>query len=225
MKSQTKTTLVIGAVVAASFANATIMIDDFTSGAGSNSLSTGTTYYSQAGTMLGGDRVGSITVTGNAFGLDVSVDTIAGIMSMNSQSGVDALLTTNYGYNLVSPVSTSFEDLNMDFSGENQFEIRTVSRDGDLRIDFLVRNSPNSFVTVSKFLVGSAINTPEVVTWDFSEFAGVDFSNVDQVLVRFDTANSGDVAVDYIKAVPEPATLTILGAAAALAAARRKRKS
>jgi hypothetical protein len=113
----------------------------------------------------------------------------------------------------------------MDFSGENQFEIRTVSRDGDLRIDFLVRNSPNSFVTVSKFLVGSAINTPEVVTWDFSEFAGVDFSNVDQVLVRFDTANSGDVAVDYIKAVPEPATLTILGAAAALAAARRKRKS
>lgn len=225
MKKQLTLILTATSILAAGSANALIMIDDFTSGAGSNSLSTpGTVYYSQAGTMIGGDRVGSITVTGNAFGLDVEVDTAAGIMSMNSQSGVDAVLTTNYGYQLMSPTSTAFDDLNMDFSGENQFQIRTISRDGDLRIDFLVRNSPNSFVSVSKTLLGSSINTPELVTWNFSEFAGIDFSNVDQVLVRFDTANSGDVAVDYIQAVPEPATLTILGAAAALAAARRKRK-
>ncbi|MFM9874733.1 MAG: PEP-CTERM sorting domain-containing protein [Fimbriimonadaceae bacterium] len=223
MKSQLKSALLISATVAATFANATVMIDDFNTGAASSSLSSGFQYFSQAGSMVGGDRIVFISVTSNAFGLNMAVDTSVGVLSINSQSGVDGLGAVAYGLNLVNPTSTSFDDLNLNLSGENQFKIRTLSRDGDLTIRVNVRNGNGTNFTVSQTLFGSSINTAEDTFFNFASFTGVNFADVDQIQVDFDTANSGDVAVDYIQAVPEPATLTILGAAAAIAAARRRR--
>lgn len=223
MKKQFAAILTVSAVLGASSANALVMIDDFTTGAASSSLNAGSQYFSQAGSMVGGDRVVFIQIVSNTFGLDMDVDTNAGVLSLNSQSGVDGLGAVAYGLNLVSPTSTSFDNMNLDLSGESAFEIKTLSRDGDLKVDVLVRNSPNSYVMSTQTLFGSSINTPEVLTFNFSSFTGVNFADVDQILVRFDTSNSGDVAVDYIQAVPEPATLAVLGAVAAVAA-RRKRK-
>ncbi len=224
MKSQLKSALLISATVAATLANANVMIDDFNSGAASSSINTGFQYFSQAGTMVGGDRIVFIGITSNAFGLEMAVDTGLGVLSINSESGVDGLGAVGYGLNLTSPTSTAYDDLNLDLSGESQFKIRTLSRDGDLVIRVNVRNGNGTNFTVSQTLLGSSINTPEDTFFNFSAFTGVNFADVDQIQVDFDTANSGDVAVDFIEAVPEPATLTVLGAAAAIAAARRRRR-
>lgn len=217
-----KALIAILAVASVGVANANIMIDDFNTGSATSTINSGFQYFSQNGSMVGGDRVVYAEVGSNAFGLDLSVDTITGVLSVNSQSGVDGLAAVAYGLNLVSASSTSFDNLNLDLSGESAFNVTTLSRDGDVDIRFSVRTSPNTYIHVTKSLVGSAINTPEVVTFNFSEFTGANFADVDQILVRFDTANSGDIAIDSIEAVPEPATMVVL-AAAALAAARRRK--
>lgn len=221
MKKALITTIVIGTV---GVANASIMIDDFNSGSASSSINSGFQYFSQNGTMLGGDRVVYAEVGSNAFGLDLSVDTLTGVLSVNSQSGVDGLAAVGYGFNLVSPASTAFDNLNANFTAQGAFKITTLSRDGDVDIRFSVRTSPNSYIHVTKSLLGASINTPEVVYFDFTEFTGANFADVDQILVRFDTANSGDIAIDSIEAVPEPATMVVLASAALAAAARRRRK-
>lgn len=224
MKAQFTLITTLTALLAAASAHALVMIDDFTTGAASSSLSSGSQYFMQNGSMIGGTRVVFIAVTNNAFGLSLDVDTNSGALSINSQSGVDGLGAVGYGLTMTGPNSTSYNDLNLDLSGEDRFEIRTVSRDGDLTIRMNVRNGNGTNFTVSQTLFGSAINTPELTTFLFSSFTGVNFADVDQIQVDFDTANSGDVAVDYIQAVPEPATMAVLGMAAAIAAARRKRK-
>ncbi|ARU41736.1 hypothetical protein CCB80_11530 [Armatimonadetes bacterium Uphvl-Ar1] len=212
------------AILAAGVANAYVMIDDFSTGAVNNTITSGTSYTSQNGTMLGGDRIVYMEVLSNAFGLGLSVDTAMGALTINSQSGVLGVSSVNYGLNLTGPSNTAWDDLNFDFSGETAFRVNTLSRDGDLTIVFQVRSSPNNFVAVSKTLTGSSINIPESTVFNFSEFAGVNFSNIDQIYVDFYTSNTGDVAVDSIEAVPEPATMVVLASAALAAAARRRRK-
>lgn len=223
MNINIKSALVIGSVVAASAANANIMIDDFSTGNVSNSLTTGFQYWMSAAAVPGGDRLTYVEVQNNAFGLQMEVDVVTGIFSVNSESGVDGIGAVGYGYNLVNPTSTSFDDLNLNLSSENAFAIRSLSRDGDVAIRVTVRSGANSF-SVTQNLVGSAINVPTINTFNFSSFTGINFADVDQIVVDFDTANSVDIAVDYIEAVPEPGTMAVLGAAAAIAAARRRRK-
>lgn len=216
--------LSVSAILAAGVANAYIMIDDFSTGPVNNTITSGTSYSSQNGSMIGGDRIVYMEVQSNLFGLGLSVDTAMGALTINSQSGVLGVSSVNYGLNLTGPSNTAWDDLNFDFSGETAFRVNTLSRDGDLTIVFQVRNSPNSFVAVSKTLTGSSINIAESTVFNFSEFAGVDFSNIDQIYVDFYTSNTGDVAVDSIDTIPEPATMVVLASAALAAAARRRRK-
>ena len=61
-------------------------------------------------------------------------------------------------------------------------------------------------------------------TWLFSEFTGVSFADVDQVYLELDTAASGDVTIDAIRAVPEPMTMGLLALGLAGVAARKRRK-
>lgn len=224
MKSQLTFLATFAAILAVAPANALVMIDDFSSGAASSSLTSGSQYFMQNGTMVGGKRVVFIQVTSNAFGLSLDVDTNSGALSINSQSGVNGLGAIGYGLTMTGPNSTAYSDLNLNLSAENRFEIRTLSRDGDLTVRMNVRNGNGTNFTVTQTLLGNSVNTPELLTFNFSSFTGVNFADVDQIQVDFDTADSGDVAVDYVQAVPEPATMAVLGAAAALAAARRRRK-
>lgn len=225
MKTYLNAILFSGAVLTAGSANAYILIDDFTTGAMTGSVTSGTTYFNGVGTMLGGDRLAELVVQPpNVFNLSFEIDSNAGVLAINSQSGVDGIATIGYGYNYINSTSFSTDDLNLNLTGENAFNLQLLSRDGDLTITFGVITTSGPNVSVSQTLLGSSINTPELVTFNFSSFVGANFADVDQIYVSFDTSNTGDVAVSSIEAVPEPATMAILAGAAALAASRKRKK-
>ena len=76
---------------------------------------------------------------------------------------------------------------------------------------------------ITKNLPGNMVNTPMTLTYNFSEWSTINFADIDQILVEFNTQVSGDLTIDSIEAVPEPATMTLLAGALALAARRKKR--
>lgn len=214
----------LGAVVPAS---ALIVIDDFTSGAVNMSISSGSSIMFQNGTMLGGDRYTELLVQSNGFGLEYSVDAAAGTLSVSSQPQVDGIATLGYGY-ADNGGSAIFDNLNWDFSGESLFEIDVLSNDQDAVITIALRSTtsnPNTIIMSSKNISGGLVNTPTTLTWSFADFAGVDFTDIDQILVEIETGESGDITLSEIRAVPEPATLVALSMGAAALVARRRKKA
>jgi len=223
MKTYLNAILFTGAVVAASSANAFVLIDDFSSGAFSGSITSGTQFFNSVGTMVGGDRVAALNVQSNAFGLSFNVDANAGVLTLNSQSGVDGRAQIGYGFDYVDPNTVVDSDLNLDLSGESAFNLNLLSRDGDTMVTVFVVGSSGS-ASSSQMLLGSSINTPEVVSFSFASFGAFNFADVDQVFFEIDTSNTGDVAITSFEAVPEPATMAILAGAAAIAASRKRKK-
>lgn len=207
-------------------ASAVIVIDDYDSGAGSGSITSGSGYFFQNGTMIGGDRLTYLNITGNQFGLSFDVDAQAGVMSLTKQSGVAGIGQVRYGY-MPSGQTSAFQDMNWDFSGENQFCVTVLANDlaGMLRLRLRSSSANGGTFMISNKNIAGGINTPTVVTWDYSEFAGMDFTDIDQVVLEVATAEGGDITFDNLKAVPEPTTMIALGAGAALLAARRKKKA
>lgn len=217
--------LFLGVVALVGTSSAVTLVDDFTTGAANFGINTGTVVNFQNGSMLGGDRMVQLTVTNNNFGLELSINSAAGTFSVNSQPAVDGYAQLGYGYMDNGSGGASFDDLNFDLSGENGFEIDVVSSDEPAVITIAVRSAsnPNNIVMVSKNVAGNMVNSNQLISWNFSEFAGVDFTNVDQVLVEIETGESGDITIGEVRAVPEPSILLGIGAAAALLM-RRKRK-
>lgn len=204
-----------------------LVLDDFSTGSGSYSTTTGTFYANDAGSMVGGDRTLQMTVESNLYGLLFSIDISSGVLSFNSQSGVDALGVLGYGYS-VTGQTVSLEDMNLDLSDQTAFQVELISRDSPATVGIVLRSSSGDggFHYLPMLLTGSAINTTQVLTFNFADFnAGVNFSDIDQIDLVFDTSNTGDLAITNFEAVPEPATMLALGAGAALIAAKRRRKA
>lgn len=219
--------LVLSAVSAAVASQALIVIDDFSTGAVNMTTNGATMYSFQNGSMVGGDRFTELNVSGNQFGLQYAVDTTTGLLSVSSQPGVDGNTKLGYGY-LDTGTGAGFDNMSFDFSGESRFEIDVFSNDLPATITIALRNSVfngGTILMVTKNVAGGMVNTPQTITWDFTEFGGFPFNDVDQILVDIETAESGDITLDEIRAVPEPGTMIALGAGAALLASRRRRKN
>ncbi len=219
--------LAIGAIsLSAVAANALIMVDDYNTGGGSGSINSGSGYFFQNGTMIGGDRLNYLEITGNNIGLSFDVDVLSGIISMSKQPGVSGIGQVRYGYQ-PSGQTSAFQDLNMNFSGENQFKVTVLSNDlvGNLRLRLRSSSANAGMFLISTKAIAGGINSPTDVTWDYSEFAGMNFSDIDQVILEVATGTGGDIAFDNLRAVPEPATMILLGGAAVAALARKRRKA
>lgn len=219
--------LALGSLTLAAIqANAIIMVDDYNSGSGSGNINSGTGYFFQNGTMVGGDRLNYLEVTGNNIGLSFDVDVLSGIISFSKQPGVSGIGQVRYGYQ-PSGNTSAFQDMNMDFSGENQFKVTVLSNDlaGNLRLRLRSNTSNGGMFYISSKAIAGGINTPTDVTWNFSEFSGLNFADIDQVVLEVATATGGDIAFDDLRAVPEPASMIILGGAAVAALARKRRKA
>ena len=223
LKSLTTLACLAAAFVSTQAAFALTMIDDFSSGSANMSISTGNQTIFANGTMVGGDRMMYAQVLGNLFGLSFDVDVQTGTLSVTSQSGVDGLAQFGYGY----AAGPSFQDMNLNLSSETGFNMMVLSNDQPATVTIAVRSTqqnPSSMIAVTKNLAGNMVNTPNLVSWNFSEFAGFNFSDVDQILVEINPTNSGDVTIDWVSAVPEPASMIAIAAGAGLLAARRRRK-
>jgi hypothetical protein len=224
MKNILTLSALAGLSVVAGVAQASSLVfDDYDTGAGSVS---GTGYAFQNGAMLGGDRLMRSAVESNAFGLEFEVDAITGRLSVSSQPGVNGYAQLGYGYQDLGS-TFGFQDLNFDASAYNAFEILVLSNDEPTNITISVRSTqqnPSTLITVTKSLPGGNVNTPTLLTYNFADFTGFNFNDIDQVYVEIDPSTSGDVTIDYFKAVPEPATMSLLAVAAAGFAARRRRK-
>ena len=76
---------------------------------------------------------------------------------------------------------------------------------------------------MTKSIPGNQVNTPFMMTVGFNEFSGINFNDIDQMVVRFDTGASGDLTLTSLEAVPEPGTMIALGLGAAMAARKRRK--
>jgi hypothetical protein len=208
-------------ILAAVPASALVVIDDFSSGAVAQSITSGSLLDFQNGTMSGGDRGLKMEVTSNAFSLSYQVNTVTGTFNVSSQAGVDGYTQIGYGY-FNNAGAFAFQDLNLDLSGEDRFEMDILSHDQPVSVTMSLR-SAGATQMITKNLPGNMVNTPMTLTYNFSEWTTINFADIDQILVEFNTQVSGDLTIDSIEAVPEPATMTLLAGALALAARRKKR--
>ena len=215
------TLITLTAITTAAFAQV-VTIDDFNTGAYNRNITTGSITERQTGSMLGGQRLVTTTVESNAFGLQIQSDVVGGAYSLSSQPQVDGLSQLRYGFGLTGSTITN-SDLNANFSNQNAFRFNFLSSDAAGTLTMAVRSGGGSFVTRSVSFPGNSVNVPFTREIAFSDFGGgVNFADIDQMILTLDTAASGDVTLGSFEAVPEPGTMAVLTGLALAAARRRK---
>lgn len=217
--------ITLGLLVVAGVANASVIIDDFTSGTYHQTITSGSVTEFQAGTMLGGSRYATTQVDTNVFGLELGTDIELGNYTLSAQSGVNGQGQLGYGYQDNAGTAVQ-QDMNADLSTENQFKLDFISSDLPGTYTIGVRSSSSNggnFATYTGAFQGSSVNAPFTETVNFSEFSGFNFGDVDQITFNFNSDISGDVSLSGLQAVPEPTSMVILATASAMALRRRKK--
>ncbi len=216
--------IMLGLLAVAGAANA-IVIDDFSTGEYHKSITELESHQPQAGSMLGGYRATQMQVISNTFGLELSTDIVGGAYTLSAQSGVDGTGRVGYGFTDVGGVVVA-QNLNANLSADSAFKLNFLSSDLPGTYTIAVRSSNGingDYVSYTGNFEGNSVNTPFSKTIEFSQFAGMNFSDVDQILVTIDSGLSGDVSLSSIETVPEPASMAILAVAGAFIARRRKK--
>ena len=180
------------------------------------------TYTQSAATVPGGNRVVGQEISVNLFGLTHAAVVTNGVFVSASKSGVTAQAAVGYGYDNQGDPGT---DLNLDLSAYNAFTWTVLSNDNPANMRMFLRSNGVDSNDVTKVIAPNMVSTSQTITFDFSDFIGVDFSDIDQIAMVIDGTSDADTVVDTFEAVPEPGTMIALGAGLAAIAARRKRKT
>lgn len=219
-----KTILGLGALFCTCYAHA-IMIDDFTTGAYSGSLGTGSIIVQQTGTMIGGQRDLLMAISANPYSQQLN-QTIGGGMSITSTgTGIMARIGLQYDdFDVENPIGSTFNSGNgfpfLDLTGQTiRLDFLANDRDLATRIELA-----GSGVSAYNWVIAGNQDVPFTVDIPVSLFTGnVNIAHVDLVTVYFDTRPAGDFALGSLQAVPEPTTFVVIACAAGLMFAGRKR--
>lgn len=207
-----------------------LIIDTFSDGNVSLVVSNGAGLASlDPATVLGGSRatwIGQTTFTGNRTStLDIS----GGAFSIDNSINTTSTSSLGYGVTSVANNGTFSSSSNASFNlaGLNTFRFHFEAADQPLAVEvLLVMDNGAGFEVLTKTVAGGQFS-PFIVDLgpaDITNSGGtITYGDVDQLRISFYTSNAGDFALDQIEAVPEPATMAVIGLGLT-AMARRRRK-
>jgi len=218
-------------VVALGSANAGYLtIDEFSGPNTTLSVDAGTTSASVidqapdvAGTIIGGVRDMTLDFLGGGTGANGNAQVAFGGgtgLFIHTQGGSGSIAQTTVTYDGVAGAG-----LGVSFAGQQGIEVGLIESDAGMAWQFLLIDINGN--TGSTVELTPSVAFPGPATFftsfanDFTFDAGFDLSNIFsfQLISNFDTDGAGtaspvaalDVTVDYIRVVPEPATLALFG--------------
>ncbi|MCA0361100.1 MAG: PEP-CTERM sorting domain-containing protein [Armatimonadetes bacterium] len=213
--------LLVALATAGVFAHA-LVLDDFTDGNINDKIFSGSNATYTAATVPGGFRYVMHNITANPFSLSHSTTVVNGIFSTSSKNEVDADTTIAWGVDSTGSVNIA-NDLNANLSSFTQLKFNVLSNDNPATITVVLRSGSTTVSSAAKAVMPNMVTTPQSVTFNFSEFAGINFADIDTIVANINTSTSGDLVLDSFEAVPEPGTMIALGLGAAALAARRRK--
>jgi hypothetical protein len=226
-----KRLVTFGALAAIATTSHAIVIDTFSDGVFSQSLTSGSWVGSQAGVGLGGERDSAIQLISNNLGLTGTLEVSGGYFSVSGAPDMELKIGLDYdGAGDETDGFVPFEvgpgigpvDLTQD-SG-NSFQIAFQSNDLALHMAAFVFSAGGG---ESRYDATIAAGQNFIETASYADFIGTaNFAAADRVAFIFDTAKGGDFALNQIstaQSVPEPASVAILGLGA-ISLLRRKRR-
>lgn len=215
----------VGLVVSA---QATLLVDDFSSLTGQSLTVTGVgndATWASGGTMLGGSRGLGINVLASNYGLESSWNIVPSVGAASDNAGNKARFSLAYLCTGAFSAAGEFfysTSTDADLSGTTGIEFDMIS--ADLPFEVMVEFYSDFGVMVLDKSFGS-IASPTTISLDSTaDLLGgsADMSKVDAIAIRFLTETDGDLGMTEIRLVPEPASMAVLGLGL-LGVARKRR--